>query len=73
MTLIDMLIIIRFFIADWKTSDIVFTDTSTSLWACCYQYLEADLDCSSMYSQSIMSTCYLSRHHCDFQSRSSPT
>ena len=70
----NRLIITPFFIADWRTPDIVYTDASTSLWACCYQSLDAALDCSSMYSQSIVSSfsCYLNRHHCDFQGRSSP-
>ncbi|KAM0800744.1 hypothetical protein BDR22DRAFT_850365 [Usnea florida] len=33
--------------SDVQLTDIVFTDPSTSLWACCYQYVGADRDCSN--------------------------
>ena len=72
-TLINILMVMLFFIANLQTPDIVFADASMSLWACCYQHLGARLDCSSMYSEPIASSfpCSLSRHHCEFQDRSS--
>ena len=72
-TLTNILMFILFFIGDFPAQDIVFADPAMSLWACCYQYLGASRDCSSMYAEPIASSfpCSLSRHHCEFQGRRS--
>ena len=52
--LIDILINIFFFVADWQNGDIVFIDAFTNLWVCCYQDLGANRNCSSTYSGPIV-------------------